>query len=86
MHPILLQMKYTRIITKFAEEEALALYEAMVFFYSSVTYELMSAGLAQIQFRSDEYLVDELRQEFEERGRSIESASQNADGAARADE
>ena len=86
MHPILLQMKYTRIITKFAEEEALPLYEAMVFFYSTVTYELMSAGLAQMHCRSDGYLVEEVRQEFEERGRKTESASQSSDGAARADE
>lgn len=86
MHPILLQMKYTRVIAKFAEEEALPLYEAMVFFYSSLTYERMSTGLAQMHCRSDGYLVEELRQEFEERGRNTESASQSADGVCRADE
>jgi hypothetical protein len=39
---------------------------ALSFFYNSTTYEFISEGVADMHCRSDEYLVDELKMEYEE--------------------
>lgn len=59
-HPILLQRKYTRIISKFAEEKGKSLREALDIFYHSNVYKQMSEGIADMHCMSDGYLVDEL--------------------------
>jgi hypothetical protein len=61
-----LQMKYARIVSLFSKETGMPLEDALSFFYNSTTYELISEGVADMHCRSDEYLVDELKMEYEE--------------------
>ena len=61
-----LQMKYARIVNLFAKETGLTLEDALSFFYSSATYELISEGVADLHCRSDEYLAEELMLEYKE--------------------
>lgn len=63
-NPILLQKKYCRIITKFADKQNLSLDEALGFFYNSVVYQLISAGISDMHCMSDEYLAEELSKEY----------------------
>lgn len=62
-----LQMKYARIVNLFAKEAGMTLEDALSFFYNSVTYELISEGVADLHCRSDEYLTDELMLEYKEK-------------------
>lgn len=64
-NPILLQKKYARVIEKFAENEHLTLRKALDIFYHSVTYIDMSEGISDMHCRSDEYLAEELKREYE---------------------
>ena len=59
-----LQMKYARIVNLFAKETGMSLEDALSFFYNSITYELISEGVADLHCRSDEYLADELMLEY----------------------
>jgi hypothetical protein len=61
-----LQMKYARIVSLFSKETGMSLEDALSFFYNSTTYEFISEGVADMHCRSDEYLVDELKMEYEE--------------------
>ena len=63
-HPILLQMKYTRIIDCFSIKANLSLDEALKLFYTSETYKLISKGISDMHCMSDEYLADELMDEY----------------------
>lgn len=65
-HPILLQMKYARIVELFAKNNNLSLRDALDFFYHSMTYDLMSHGISDMHCMSDLYLVDELDRELVE--------------------
>ena len=65
-HPILLQKKYARVVELFARENGLSVREALDIFYRSELYVLMSEGLSDMHCRSDEYLVEELTEEWEE--------------------
>lgn len=60
---ILKQMKYARIIKAYAEQFGVSYYDAMKFFYRSVTFQLLEDGVADLHCRSDLYLVDELHLE-----------------------
>ena len=62
-----LQMKYARIVNLFAKQAGITLDNALSFFYSSSTYELISEGVADLHCRSDEYLADELMIEYKEK-------------------
>ncbi|MBE6270047.1 MAG: DUF3791 domain-containing protein [Prevotella ruminicola] len=62
-----LQMKYARIVNIFAKQAGITLDNALSFFYSSSTYELISEGVADMHCRSDEYLADELMIEYKEK-------------------
>lgn len=64
-NPILLQKKYVRVIELFAMENHLSLEEALDFFYHSELYLLVSEGISDMHCRSDEYLAEELRLEYE---------------------
>lgn len=64
-NPILLQKKYARIVSLFAEKKQLTLEEALDFFYNSFVYQLVSEGCADMHCRSDEYLVEELILEYD---------------------
>lgn len=59
-----LQMKYARIVSIFADLTGINLEEALAFFYDSDTYRLISNGIADLHCRSDEYLVEELLLEY----------------------
>jgi hypothetical protein len=61
----LLQRKYPRIITRFAERRGISLRDAMNAFYSSLTYREVSEGVSDMHCRSDEYLVEELCREMD---------------------
>lgn len=62
---VLLQKKYARIVALFAEQMQLTLDEALEFFYRSETYQELRAGIADLHCRSDQYIVDELKLEFQ---------------------
>ena len=61
---IILQRKYARIVQMFAETTNISYEKALGMFYDSKTYELISEGIADMDCMSDEYLVDELKAEF----------------------
>ncbi len=61
---ILLQRKYARIVRLFAERADLTFEQALDFFYSSKTFELLSEGVADMHCFSDEYLAEELQIEM----------------------
>lgn len=63
-NPILLQMKYTRIVDKFSKKVNLSLDDALNFFYHSFTYTLMSEGVSDMHCMSDDYLVEDLINEY----------------------
>ena len=66
-NPILLQMKYSRVIACFAKEQGLSLDAALDFFYHSKVYPLIRDGVSDMHCMSDAYLADELKQEYNER-------------------
>lgn len=66
-NPILLQKKYARIVSLFAKKNQLTLEDALDFFYHSLVYQLMSEGCADMHCMSDEYLVEELIVEYNEK-------------------
>ena len=49
----------------FAEQMQLTLDEALEFFYRSETYQELRDGIADLHCRSDQYIVDELKLEFQ---------------------
>ncbi len=61
----LLQMKYTRVVAGFAEQQGISLESALRFFYHSETYRELSEGIADLHCRSDQYVVDELKAEYQ---------------------
>lgn len=61
---ILLQKKYTRVIARFAEKAGISTREALDFFYRSLTYKDVSEGISDMHCRSDEYLAEELKEEY----------------------
>ena len=62
---VILQKKYARIVALFAEQMQLTLDEALEFFYRSETYQELRDGIADLHCRSDQYIVDELKLEFQ---------------------
>ncbi|WP_297966418.1 DUF3791 domain-containing protein [uncultured Anaerovibrio sp.] len=61
--PVLLQMKYSRIVALLAKRKNISLMDALTIFYHSQVYQLMSEGISDMHCMSDEYLVDELMME-----------------------
>ena len=66
-NPILLQKKYSRIIECFAKQQGLSLDAALEFFYHSQVYQLIREGVSDMHRMSDEYLAEELEQEYAEK-------------------
>lgn len=62
-NPILLQKKYARVVELFAKRNGLSLDRALDIFYRSELYKLMSEGVSDMHCMSDEYLVEELKEE-----------------------
>ena len=63
----LLQMKYSRVVAMFAEQQGIPAENALEFFYHSETYRELSEGIADLHCRSDQYVVDELKAEYQNR-------------------
>ena len=63
-NPILLQKKYSRVIECFAKMQGLSLDAALDFFSHSQVYQLIRDGVSDMHCMSDEYLAEELRQEY----------------------
>jgi len=61
--PVLLQMKYSRIVALLAKRKNISLMDALTIFYHSQVYQLMSEGISDMHCMSDEYLVQELMME-----------------------
>jgi len=61
----LLRMKFARVIEAYAARTGCSLDEALDRFYKSQTYELMRDGVSDMHCMSDEYLVDELVDEYQ---------------------
>ena len=66
-HPILLQKKYTRVVTLFAKKMGISLDRSLELFYHSDVYQLMRDGVADMHCMSDGYLVDELELEYKDK-------------------
>ena len=69
-NPILLQKKYSRVISAFAGRVGLSLDEALDFFYYSDVYRLISEGVSDMHCMSDDYLAEELELEYREKKHS----------------
>lgn len=65
----LLQMKYARVISRFAQMLDISLDEALGLFYHSDTYRLVKNGVSDMHCMSDEYLAEELRDEYLEKAK-----------------
>ena len=63
----LLQKKYARIVERNAEKYNLTLETSLEQFYTSELYQLVSAGVSDLHCMSDEYLVEELHDEWSKR-------------------
>lgn len=63
-NPILLQKKYSRVIACFAKKQGISLDAALDFFYKSQVYRLMRDGVSDMHCMSDEYLAEDLKQEY----------------------
>ena len=59
----ILQMKYARIVSIFAEQTGVTLEDALDFFYTSSIYQMMNEGIADMHCRSDNYLAGLLMDE-----------------------
>ena len=60
----LLQKKYARVIELYAEKYGVDLETALGRFYKSKLYELISEGVSDMHCMSDDYLVEELNEEW----------------------
>lgn len=63
-NPVLLQKKYSRIVECFAKRQEISLDAALAFFYHSEVYQLIRDGVSDMHCMSDEYLAEELQQEY----------------------
>ncbi len=63
-NPTLLRMKYARVIEAYAAKTGCTLDEALDRFYRSQTYQLLRDGISDLHCMSDDYLAEELRDEF----------------------
>ena len=66
-NPILLQKKYSRIISLFAGNTNITRSAALEIFYQSSLYQLIRDGVSDMHCMSDAYLAEELCIEYRER-------------------
>ncbi len=64
-NPILLQKKYARVVEIFAKNAELSIESALDFFYKSKVYMLVKDGVSDMHCMSDDYLVEDLMKEYE---------------------
>ena len=67
-NPVLLQMKYARVINLYASTYSVSPLTALKDFYKSDLYTLISEGIGDMHCMSDMYLVEELRSELLKNG------------------
>lgn len=60
----LLQRKYARIISIFADKASISYEKALGMFYDSKTFALINEGIADMHCMSDDYLAEELMLEY----------------------
>jgi len=70
---ILLQMKYARVVVRFAQITDLALDKALDFFYHSELYQLVKDGVSDMHCMSDAYLAEDLKEEYMEKNNGVMS-------------
>lgn len=58
--PALLQRKYTRIVTALAQQQQISLDQALDWFMTSKTYQLMREGIGDSHCLPDDYLVEDV--------------------------
>ena len=63
----LLHMKYARIIPLFAEKVGINTSQALDFFYHSMEYQLLRDGVSDLHCMSDDYIAEDLADEWRER-------------------
>ena len=63
----ILQMKYARIVSIFAEQVGISIEDALDFFYRSYTYQMMSHGIADLHCLGDGYLAGLVKEEWEKK-------------------
>ncbi len=61
----LLQMKYSRVILRFAVLAGITVREALEFFYHSAERELIRDGVSDLHCMSDAYLAEDLLEEYQ---------------------
>ena len=66
-NPILLQRKYARVIELFAEKANISTRAALDFFYRSEEYDMMRRGVSDLHCMSDDYLAEDLLEEWTEK-------------------
>ena len=66
---ILLYRKYARVVALFAKKTGLDSERALDYFYHSAEYQLLREGIGDIHCMSDDYLVEDLYEEWQGRGR-----------------
>ena len=66
-NPILLQMKYARVIDRYAEKAGISRSAALDCFYRSETYRLIAEGVSDLHCMSDDYLAEELAEEYRQK-------------------
>lgn len=64
--PILLQMKYARVVSLFSRQTGISLDEALSFFYHSDLYQLVKNGVSDMHCMSDDYLAEDLKEEYKQ--------------------
>lgn len=64
-NPVLLQKKYSRVVGIFAKNNNISLDKALDIFYTSKTYRLIHEGVSDVHCMSDEYLAEELKNEYQ---------------------
>jgi hypothetical protein len=63
-NPGLLQMKYARVVELFAKLSGISMGKALDFFYHSEEYKLISKGVSDLHCMSDQYLAENLQEEY----------------------
>lgn len=66
MRDSVLQRKLARIIMMLAESEGITPEQALDVFYNSKTYYLLTNPTTGLQLMSDDYILEDLRNELEE--------------------
>lgn len=62
----LLSMKYSRIVYGFSKVMNIDVEDALRIFYNSDLYRQMSQGIADVHCQSDQWLIQELIEEYNE--------------------